>query len=316
MNDQLVSWTLPFRSLTENTPLLGKGGFGTVYRIHNKLDGQVYAVKRVLITEDSIQSALHEIRILASIAHPHIIRYYHSWVDARDKKEPLTEETDQQRLEEETLLVYQDCYYFFNLQMECCTMSLRGFISQGFSDTKEIIVQILQGLDYLHKKGIVHRDLKPDNILLKSMDPLQVKISDFGLAKVFSTVSENTLYTGSFLYASPEQAMGKPCSTSTDVYSLGIVLYELEVRFDTEMERIVKIQRLRQQHVVQEPTDFQALILWMVQENPSFRPSVPLLRVHMDSGGGENIGLWCRDIVWEILYGIFFLISNGKINVS
>lgn len=309
-SDQIVLLTSPRVNMrTESCELLGKGGFGTVYRVYNKLDGQAYAVKRVLITEDSIKNALHEIRILASVNHPRIIRYHHSWVDAQDKKQPLTEETDRLRLEDETLLVYQDCYYVLYLQMECCEMSLREFILTHppcRDDTETIISQTLDGLDYLHKKGIVHRDMKPDNILLRSVYPLQITISDFGLAKVFENhfLTETTRYTGSYLYTSPEQVLGRALSTATDVYSLGIVLYELDVRFSTQMERITKIQNLRRQ-VYDDDTEHLSLILWMTQQDPHKRPSVSSLRWRLDSSCLHDTVLWCRDIVWEILYGIF-----------
>jgi len=306
-SDPMLSLTSPAARINSETQLLGKGGFGTVYRIHNKLDGQVYAVKRVLITENSLTTALREIRILASVAHPRVIRYHHSWVETREKSLPLTEDTDRFRLEDETLLVYQDCYFFLYLQMECCEMNLREFMAMSpprVEDTDIIFLQVLEGLEYLHQRGIVHRDIKPDNILFRTRQPIQVKISDFGLAKVFEN-QDNTVYTGTYLYASPEQNAGAVCGTATDVYSLGIVLYEMGVRFSTEMERVTNLQRLRQRHEIPEQTvvHHSSLVLWMIREDPCFRPTVSSLRWQFDQSF-HSTALWCRDIVWEIVYAI------------
>lgn len=305
-SDAIVTLMSPL-GINKESELLGRGGFGTVYRVHNRLDGQYYAVKKVLITEDSIKSALHEVRVLASLTHPHIIRYFHSWVETHNKDRPITDETDQERLQDETLLLYQDCYFFFLLQMECCEMSLRDFMRRlpvRIQDVDTVLMQVLEALDYLHKNGIVHRDMKPDNILLQSLHPLRVVISDFGLAKVFRPdmmLTEQSLYAGTYLYASPEQYKGESCCSASDIYSLGIVLFELQMRFSTDMERIQKIRRLKDRHETEEAIPYQHLVLWMTQGDRRLRPTLQNLRFLTD-GNFQTAALWCRDIVWDIVW--------------
>jgi serine/threonine protein kinase len=281
--------------------------------MYHRLDAQYYAVKRVLLTENSIHSALQEIRILASISHPRIIRYFHSWVEAYDEKKPITGDTEQERLEEETLLVFQDQYFFLFLQMECCEMNLKDFMTRApcrLDEVQTIFTQILEGLDYLHKNGVIHRDIKPDNILLRTISPLSVKISDFGLAKVFrdtTLLTDHSVYAGTYLYAAPEQFAGRECSWASDVYSLGIILYELQTRFSTDMERIQKLVRLRDHHQMDEDLPYRSMVLWMTQGDARLRPTMEQVRFLMD-GGFQNVAIWCRDIAWEIVWKTYFLL--------
>jgi TolB-like protein len=97
----------------------------------------------------------------------------------------------------------------------------------SLNDVLDIVVQIGEGLDAAHKKGIVHRDIKPDNILLT--DEALVKIMDFGLAKLkgASKITKTHSTVGTLAYMSPEQARGEDVDQRTDIFSLGVVLYEM-----------------------------------------------------------------------------------------
>jgi serine/threonine protein kinase len=295
--------------------LIGKGGFGKVYRIYHKLDNQYYAVKKILITESSIKNALHEIRVLASLQHPNITRYFYSWVEHHHQEECLDDE-DNDRLEDDKLLLFENNYFFFNLQMEFCQMSLKEYLSRQTSISvqrnQKIIEQIVDGLDYLHQHGVVHRDIKPDNILVSSLETMVVKISDFGLAKVFRQgfrLTEQSLYVGTYLYASPEQFDGLACTFASDIYSLGIVIYEMQFLFHTEMERIQTLVNLKEKSIIDKSVPHVDMVQCMIHKNEAMRPTMPLLRLLLNSDLNKmNITTFCRDIVWGTVCRVLYQI--------
>lgn len=295
--------------------LVGKGGFGKVYRMYSALDDRHYAIKRILITENSLKGALHEIRILASIIHPHVIRYFHSWIEARPIAEKIRDESDDDEDEEELEIIHQDQYYYFNIKMEYCNGTLRDYMMNrrhiSINESYDIMTQIIDGLYFLHKNGVIHRDLKPENILIASKSPMDIKISDFGLAKVFHkdlSLTESTTYAGSYLYASPEQYNGWAYSFSTDIYSLGIILFEIQFIFDTNMERIRTIEALRQDRIVSASIHYRDVVLDMTHHDASRRPTIVQMRnIFCDFILMHPVVL-CRDLVWEIIHNIIHLL--------
>jgi serine/threonine protein kinase len=295
-------------SLTHNLreeELIGRGGFGRVFRVFHTLDDQYYAVKKIIITENNIKTALHEIRVLASIIHPNIIRYYHSWIESRSFLEDASS-SDSSEDEKDDALIHQDMYYFFNIQMEYCDCSLRKFLwDRSVVDGKKcftIMTQIVEGLYFLHQNDIIHRDMKPDNILI-SYTPFCIKITDFGLAKVFSkkmSLTESTTYAGSLLYASPEQYNGQNYSFSTDIYSLGVILLEIQQIFETGSERIACLQQFREHRKIPIHTLYQDLITNMTDRDPNKRPTS--IQLHLMFHDVKNVPLViCRDMTWDII---------------
>ncbi|OMJ28890.1 putative myosin light chain kinase [Smittium culicis] len=95
-------------------------------------------------------------------------------------------------------------------------------------ETRIVILQLLLGLNYLHEQGIVHRDIKPENILLSGYEGLDVKLADFGLAKIVGEQSFMKTLCGTPMYVAPEvlkSRSGRVYSNKVDIWSLGVVLY-------------------------------------------------------------------------------------------
>jgi serine/threonine protein kinase len=198
---------------------LGQGGMATVYKAyHERLDRHV-AIKLMHATflqdEDFRARFQREARIVARLEHPAIVPIY-------DYNE------------------HENTPYLVMKFIEGMTLKKR-VIKTGLTleQSRDFLMRVAEGLDYAHKRGILHRDMKPSNILLDQED--QAYIADFGLARIAeagaSTISTDMML-GTPYYISPEQAQGsKDLSSRTDLYSMGVILYELitgEVPFQAD----------------------------------------------------------------------------------
>jgi serine/threonine-protein kinase len=122
------------------------------------------------------------------------------------------------------------------------------------SVTAEITTQVCAALDEAHRCHIVHRDIKPDNIIINStIAGLRVKVLDFGIAKLRDDVASHLTQTGSVMgtphYMSPEQCLGEELDSRADIYSMGIVLYEMlcgRVPFNSPVSTAVVVQHVNQ----------------------------------------------------------------------
>ena len=179
---------------------LGGGQFGDVYLAYDTILKENFALKVSRMRREDTQILKEEARLLASLEHKNIVRFYN--IDYIAGKLVLITEYVKGK-------------------------SLRAMLEReelDFLRTMNIIEQCLAGLSYAHKKGIIHRDLKPENILIS--DEGLVKITDFGLGKFLKEGSLSASIAGTPIYMPPEAWKGE-FSVTSDIYSLGAVLYEM-----------------------------------------------------------------------------------------
>ena len=199
-------WTINNRYILHEQ--LGAGGMGTIYRATDRLTGEIVALKRVRMIptpidarsshEERYRLALaREFQTLASLRHPHIISVLDYGFDS--KRLP-----------------------FFTMQLLDNARALYD-ASSGLTlgGKVRLMVQILEALAYLHRRGVVHCDLKPANVLVDEYE--QVKVLDFGLAH---TADQRRRGGGTVAYAAPEMLQGQAPTPAADLYAVGVMLYE------------------------------------------------------------------------------------------
>jgi Serine/threonine protein kinase len=194
---------------------LGKGAMGVVYLGRDPVIGRLVALKTIrAVSEDDVEQKefqerfLREAQAAGILSHPNIVTVHDVGEDSATSTSFIAME-------------YVEGKNLKQLVTEKTTF--------GFERIAEIIGQVAEALDYAHRRGIVHRDVKPANIIITPEG--QVKITDFGIAKIEKS---NLTTTGQFLgtpnYMSPEQVTGDAVDGRSDLFSLGVVLYELLTR--------------------------------------------------------------------------------------
>ncbi len=193
---------------------LGKGAMGVVYLAKDPVIGRLVAVKTIRTSQgddDDSESRefrerfVREAQTAGILSHPNIVTIHDIGEDSESRTSFIAME------------------YIEGRNLKSLLADKKKFT---WDEVADLIAQIGEALDYAHRKGIIHRDIKPANILLTTDG--KVKITDFGIAKV---ASSNLTTTGQFLgtpnYMSPEQVSGAPVDGRSDIFSLGVVLYEL-----------------------------------------------------------------------------------------
>ncbi|WP_083710568.1 Stk1 family PASTA domain-containing Ser/Thr kinase [Microbacterium sp. RU33B] len=198
--------------------LIGRGGMASVYRGYDETLGRQVAVKvlnRDLANDNAFRTRFRlEAQAASRMAHPAIVRVY----DAGEDSETYPDGS-----------VHPVPFIVMELVHGALLKDLVADGPVSVDDAIRYVDGILEALEYSHRAGVVHRDIKPGNVMVT--DAGQIKVMDFGIARAVSdsssTVAETTAILGTAAYFSPEQAKGEPVDARADIYSAGIVLYEL-----------------------------------------------------------------------------------------
>ncbi len=224
--DQYIGKKIEGRYLVNE--LIGVGGMANVYKATDVTDGKTVAVKvlreEFCDNEEFLRRFKNESKAIAMLSHPNIIR------------------------------VYDVC---FSHKMQVIVMeyvdgiSLKEYLEEqsplSWKETLHFITQVLRALSHAHSKGIVHRDIKPQNVML--LPNAQIKITDFGIAR-FARSEARTLTDrafGSVHYISPEQARGEHTDQRADLYSSGVMMYEMltgQLPFDADSPVSVALKQI------------------------------------------------------------------------
>ena len=222
------------------TGLLGSGGSAGVYRARDTLLNRTVAIKVIGATAGGVRNFMTEARAAAVLSHPNIVGVY-DVLDLAGEKYVVMEYV--------------------------CGITLREYIDHhGHLSVKESVNcahQVLHALHAAHSRGIVHRDIKPGNILITTEG--RIKVTDFGIARLADRdaflLPDRTM--GTVHYVSPEQAGGGAVDERSDLYSLGVVLYEMLTG--------------RRPFVAERPADVAMMHVTTRPEPPSYRnPQIPL----------------------------------------
>lgn len=241
--------------------IIGVGGMAVVYKAYDTIDDRMVAVK--ILKEELLQNQefrrrfKNESKAIAVLSHPNIVKVYN--VGLGDRIQYIVME----HIDGITLKEY-----------------IRSQGTVRWKDALHFAEQVLKALQHAHDKGIVHRDIKPQNMMV--LPDGTIKVTDFGIAR-FSRSEHRTMTDkaiGSVHYISPEQARGEVTDEKTDLYSVGVLLYEMltgRLPFDAENAVSVAIMQLQNEPIHPRsinpaiPEGLEEIILRAMQKNRNQR---------------------------------------------
>lgn len=254
----------------EITELIGEGGMADVYKAIDVMDNKVVAVKilkkEFSESEEFLRRFRNESKAIAVLSHPNIVKIYD--VGFSEKIQFIVMEyidgiTLKEYIENEHILSWKDAVHF--------------------------VTQILRALQHAHERGIVHRDIKPQNIMVFTDGT--IKVMDFGIAKFAReegrTATDQAI--GTVHYISPEQARGDITDAKSDLYSVGVMLYEmLSGRKPFDGDNPVSIAVMHMQNIAELPSrinpnipsPLEEIIVHAMEKNPAdrYQTAVEMLR--------------------------------------
>lgn len=244
--------------------LAGRGGMGEVYRAEDLTLSQVVAIKFLPESLSHDPAALarfrSEVRIARQVSHPNVCRVF-----------------DVGEADGITFL----CMEYVDGEDLASLVRRIGRLSPD--KAIEVARQVCAGLAAAHERGVIHRDLKPANLMLDSAG--KIRIADFGLAGIAASIQGADVRAGTPAYMAPEQLAGKEVTAKSDLYSLGLVLYEiLTGRRAFEAATLAELMKMREESAPSKPSllvrDLDPLlervILRCLEKDPALRPATAL----------------------------------------
>jgi hypothetical protein len=256
--------------------MAGRGGMGEVYRAEDLKLGQLVAIKflpEILSQDAAALARFHsEVRIARQVSHPNVCRVF----DIGDADGTL----------------------FLSMEYvdgEDLASVVRRIGRLSPDKATEVARQICAGLAAAHERGVIHRDLKPANVMLDGAG--KIRITDFGLAGIAASIQGADIRAGTPAYMAPEQLAGKEVTTKSDIYSLGLILYEiLTGKRAFEASTLPELIKLREQGTITNPSTLvrdldpliERVILRCLEVDPAKRP-VSALQVAAALPGGDPL---------------------------
>ncbi len=241
--------------------IIGIGGMAVVYKAYDSIDDREVAVKvlkeEYLKNDDFRRRFKNESKAVAVLSHPNIVKVYDVSFGERIQyivMEYIDGITLKEYIDQQKVLTWKEAVHF--------------------------TVQILRALQHAHERGIVHRDIKPQNIMM--LEDGTIKVTDFGIAR-FAHSETRTMTDkaiGSVHYISPEQARGGPTDEKSDIYSVGVMLYEMltgQLPFEAENAVSVAIMQMQEEPKLlhelnpQVPEGLEEITLHAMQKDPELR---------------------------------------------
>ncbi|KAK8887361.1 Eukaryotic translation initiation factor 2-alpha kinase [Tritrichomonas musculus] len=263
---ELTRVASPFSQFYNPIENIGEGGYGKVMKIQNLIDKQYYALKVVKVEKNEVKMAFGEVQCLAHIHSPRIVRYYNAWIEGSEQSDHYKFYIQMEFVEGQSLANFLTNH-------------------AGKIDIKEIhrlLFELVLALNDIHSAGVVHRDFRPSNVMVR-LDG-SIVVIDFGISSARRILGsskskcgrlspivqvpkrvgslnirpfdqkmiqeaeepESTVKkVGTAIYSSPQQLNGRKSTIGDDIYSMGIMMFEMLSQFKTQMEKAKMIQNLR-----------------------------------------------------------------------